>query len=128
MSMVNTFGEFEMRVHFAELLGRDRAWEAAAGWDGARYYFCEKQGVPGFVGMITTWDTARDAKEFARAWSDWAARRDRSKAVIDHVNMMTTNDGLVAIRRTGKDVLIADGVPAGRVEAVFAALASATRK
>ncbi len=29
---------------------------------------------------------------------------------------------------TGKDVLVADGVPESRVEAVFAALASATRK
>ena len=133
MSMANTFGEFEMRVHFTELLGRDRAREAAAGWDGARYYFCEKEGVPSFFGMITTWDTEKDAKEFARAWSDWAATRDGNgkstvAAVIDRVTMVTTDDGLVAIRTTGKDVLIADGVPQDRIGAVFTALASATRK
>ena len=38
---VNTLGEFAVRVQFTEVLGRRRATEVAAGWDGGRYFICE---------------------------------------------------------------------------------------
>lgn len=127
----NTMGEFEMRVHFHEKLGRAAARKAAEGWDGARYHFCEKEGTSGFVGLITTWDTEQDAKEFAKAWADWAGKRDGEKPAYEPTGKrlaVETKDGLVVIDTAGKDVLVADGVPADRIEAVLAALASATRK
>ena len=131
----NVMGEFEMQVHFRELLGRTTADRAAEGWDGSRYWFCEKAGATGFLGMITTWDTVRDAGEFAVAWARWAARRDgETRAVHALFDGLTptgyavdTKDGRVVVRIRGADVLIADGVPAGRGPAVFRALGASCR-
>ncbi|MHC4953105.1 MAG: hypothetical protein ACYTGZ_04390 [Planctomycetota bacterium] len=129
----NTLGEFGARVHLTERLGRRRAKRAAAGWDGARYHVCEREDAPLFFGMISTWDSAKDAAEFADAWAHWARVRD-DKDVPSVLlesgadKSIATRDGLVVVRVSGKDVLVADGVPRDRLEPVFKALASATRK
>jgi hypothetical protein len=39
-----------------------------------------------------------------------------------------TDDGLVVVRQQGADVLVADGVPPDRVEAVFAAMVAGERR
>jgi hypothetical protein len=123
-------GEFDLRVLFTEALGRDRARTAAAGWDGAVSWFCERDGSPSFLGLVTTWDEATDAEEFARAWADWAAARDGKKGGVGGEGeelRVETEDGLVVVRRNGNDVLVADGVPPDRVDAVFAAMAEVKR-
>jgi len=132
LRLSNVMGEFDMRVHFTEILGRKEAARAAAGWDGARFWFCAKEGQPSFYGMLTTWDTEEDAREFADAWARWAAWRDAKKereftrdGDTAHVE---TKEGLVVVRRNGRDVLVADGVPEDRVDAVLAAMAGATRE
>ena len=135
LELASTMGEFELRVHFLELLGHERAVKAAAGWDGARYFFASKKGAPEFFGAVTTWDTDEDAVEFARAWADWAAKRDgevrpvlvgegRFRGLLS----VHTKEGLVRVRHAGRDVLVADGVPQDRAEEVFRALAAATRR
>jgi hypothetical protein len=130
LALANVMGEFEIRVHFTESLGRERAAAAAAGWDGMRYHFCEKKGTTSFFGALSTWDSEGDAQEFAAAWTDWAAGRDggsRTTRESGQTRLVETDEGLVAVRRQGRDVLIADGLPPDRVEAVMAALAAATR-
>jgi hypothetical protein len=130
LALANVMGEFEVRVHFSESLGRKRAAAAAVGWDGMRYHFCEKKGAPAFFGAVSTWDSEDDAQEFAAAWADWAAGRDggsRETRESGETHLIETDEGLVAVRRHGRDVLIADGVPPDRVEATLAALAAATR-
>ncbi|MHC4847779.1 MAG: hypothetical protein ACYTEG_04915, partial [Planctomycetota bacterium] len=125
----NTMGEFLLRVHLTEFLGRKRATEVAAGWDGARYFICEKKGEPLFAAVISAWDTEQDALDFARAWAQWAGGRD---GVVDRkVWRMKqgfrtgTDDGLVVTRIDGKKVLVVDGVPPHRKEQVLQALAAA---
>jgi hypothetical protein len=129
--IANVMGEFEMGIHFTEILGREWAERAARGWDGARYHLCAREGEPPFFGMVTTWDAWFDAWEFAHAWAGWASRRDgKTRGVrIDRDGFtVKTDEGLVVVRiRGGKDVLVADGVPEERVEPVLAALASAAR-
>ncbi|MHC4957192.1 MAG: hypothetical protein ACYTGN_02370 [Planctomycetota bacterium] len=71
-TMTNTMGEFEIRVLFTPAIGKKAAHKAAAGWDGARFHFCEKEGETPFFGMVTTWDTETDAAEFREAWDAWA--------------------------------------------------------
>lgn len=130
-SLSSTSGEFDVRIQFTEVLGRKRSEEAAAGWDGMRLHFCEKEGASGFVGIISTWDTEDDAHEFAQAWGDWASRRDgetRSRAQKDGRDYVDTADGLVVVEVRGRDVVVADGVPADRVDPVLAALGSAERR
>ena len=128
----NTMGEFMVRVHFTELLGRRRATRVAEGWDGARFHLCEREGEGLFFGMISTWDTERDAEEFSRAWAEWASLRDdkqkpREVVVAEPERRVATRDGLVVVRRIGKDVVVMDGIAPDRVQAVAAALRSAKR-
>ena len=123
----NTMGEFEMRLLFVETLGRRRAESAADGWDGARYHFCLKEGLPSFVGVSSVWDTEKDAAEFASAWAEWASRRDGGGNPIEEQwpdLRVRTKEGLVVIRRQATRVGVADGVPEDRVEEVLAALGS----
>ncbi len=137
VSLVNTFGEFDARVFFTTALkDRRKAAAIAAGWDGGRVWFCEKEGATPFVGMMTTWDTEADAREFGRAWADWASIRDRpasSAAIAEGQSATTTHykiktsDGFVVVRVKGRDVVIADGVPGGRARRVLDKMAGARR-
>jgi len=129
----NTAGEFLLRVHLTELLGRRRATRVAAGWDGARYHLCEREGQPLFFGVMSTWDTEEDAEEFARAWADWASLRDdkekpREVVVAAPDRRVQTKQGLVIVRRAGRDVVVLDGIALERSEAVVKALLSAKRE
>jgi hypothetical protein len=134
LSMANTSGEFDLQIQFREHLGQERGDAAAAGWDGMRYFFCEKQGTAGFIGLVSTWDSEEDAREFARAWIDWASLRDgkedpaRIVTAEDGTLTADTPDGRVEVRIDKTMVLVADGVPADRAAEVFAALASAKPK
>jgi hypothetical protein len=132
LGLANTSGEFDLRIQFTELLGRERAEKAAAGWDGIRFFFCEKEGTNGFLGLVSTWDTAEDAMEFAEAWIDWACLRDgrETEARLSERYTWTadTADGLVVVDIMENDVFVADGVPADRVDEVMAALEGAERR
>lgn len=128
LRFTGVMGEFDVRLLFAEKLGRMRARVAAAGWDGARYWYCEKAGLPAFFGMATVWDARVDAREFAHAWADWALRRDgNDHGAGGHGEewRVGTKEGLVVVRLEEDRVYVADGVPPDRVEAVLAAMASA---
>ena len=131
LALANTSGEFDTQIQFRETLGRERADRAAAGWDGMRYFFCEKEGTAGFIGLISVWDTEQDAAEFAQAWLDWSAARDggeqklRIEPLADGVRIVESAEGRVAAMVDGTRVLVADGVPVGQEMAVFAALNSA---
>ena len=109
----NTMGEFSVRVHLTEALGRKRATRIAEGWDGLRFFFCEAKGAPLFVGIVSEWDSETDAEEFAQGWSQWAAK---------------TEGGAVVVRRRGTRVVVSDGAPEGRTEAVLGALLAARAK
>jgi len=129
----NTMGEFVVRIHFTEILGRRRATRVSEGWDGARLHLCEREGQPLFFGLVSTWDSEADATEFARAWADWASRRDdkdapREVVAADPDLRVATKDGLVVVRRSGRDVLVLDGISLDRVDAVAKALGSAKRE
>ncbi len=126
----DTVGELELRVHLTPLLGRERAVRAAAGWDGARYHLCLRDGAAPFFGLVSAWDSEQDAWEFAGAWAEWAARRDGAKAprrMAPGGWAVATAEGEVRVEVRGTLVLVADGVPEGREAEVLAALASAER-
>jgi hypothetical protein len=124
-----TAGEFQLRVTLTEAIGRKMATRATEGWDGGQYFVCEKKAAPMFVGYVTEWDTAEDATEFADAWLQFAARRDKSEAAkvrkLEGRRELVTGDGVVAVRVDGVRVYIADGVPPAKAAAVMSALASA---
>ncbi|HLV37527.1 MAG TPA: hypothetical protein VKY59_20585 [Spirillospora sp.] len=71
-----TFGEFYLREYLKTQLSNRAAALAAAGWGGDHYriYRHTETGELAWV-MRIEWDTARDAAEFADAYSDFLARR-----------------------------------------------------
>lgn len=123
----NVMGEFDVRIQFFEALGEREAYRAAAGWDGARFFLCAKPGMPDFLGIVSTWDTPADARQFGAAWLAWANRRDGRRAELGPHATVRTREGLVVVRLAGRDVYVADGVPDDRLESVMQALASARR-
>lgn len=130
LRFTDVLGEFDVRVMLAETLGRPRARAAAAGWDGGRYWLCEKAEVPSFFGAVTVWDAEEDAREFAQAWADWALCRDGKEGGSSGSGgewRVETKEGLVIVRQKGTDVLVADGVPPERAAAVLGAMAASRR-
>jgi len=124
----DVFGELDLRILLTEDLGRSDARAAAAGWDGARYWFCEREGAPSFIGAVTAWDSPEDASEFAFAWARWASLRDGGKKKPAEAGgswRADTKEGLVVTKAAGSLAFVADGVPPGRVDAVLAAMAAA---
>ena len=92
----NTLGELEWRIYFS-LWKKDVALDAAAGWDGDRYrVVTDKAGA--LVGLlVTTWDSAADAKEFAAAYQATVAVRFPGK------------ERQVWVKTKGASVYIVDG-------------------
>ncbi len=137
----NVMGEFEIRTHLAGALGKKAAIEAAAGWDGCRYHVCELperatmfgliRERPLVIGMITTWDTPKDAAQFAAAWAAWGGKRDEGRPhdLVPGENSIRvdTEDGPLHVVIDGLDVIVCDGAPPERMAAVVRALRSSQR-
>ncbi len=116
----DTLGEFGIRQLLETRLPRRRARAAAAGWGGDRYAVVEVGGADVLL-WRTEWDDEREAEEFARAADDWLAARHGVTPfwmVQFGRDDMDRPDGRIArIRRTGRTVLVVDGIPAGAEEA-----------
>ena len=102
----DTLGELILRIWLTEGgVARADATVAAAGWGGDRLVVLRGPDGAVGVGMITTWDTAADAAEFATAATTAAAAQTPAGAVA--------SDGLrtvlVAVGDRAADILVALG-------------------
>ncbi|MFT7641772.1 MAG: hypothetical protein ACI9G1_003523 [Pirellulaceae bacterium] len=117
----NVIGEFQMRILLARVPG---AYDAAAGWDGDRFDIYENPQTKN-VGMVwlTTWDSKKDADEFARAYETQINRKlkiedpdpldlnDDEKA-DEKVDLTVDKDGKTyRIIHRDMDVLVLEGFP-----------------
>ena len=97
-------GEFTVRILETEIDGQPGA--ASAGWGGDRYWVYKKS-KSNFVVWRTTWDSARDAKEFF----------DLSKRALSKMGKKSGNDRWLKNKRVysatkrGMDVDLLLGVP-----------------
>ncbi len=123
----NVLGELQISV----LLRRHWGKQSAAGWDGDR--FAVFDGPDERVGMVwfTTWDSERDASEFAGAYAQYvrsrlglgdatkdAAKGNEPPKVADDVRL--DRDGAVyRIARRGTDVIAIEGFPAKTSDKLF---------
>src|SRR6185503_10720974 len=106
-------GEFGYQVMLSEFISRSVARTAATGWGGDRYAFYENK-VAGESALIqyTTWDTAKDAKEFFDAYSLRSEKRYKVNGPTDanaQPRIYETSEGLVSIELRDKDVVIIEG-------------------
>jgi hypothetical protein len=123
----NVLGELQISI----LLRRHWGSQSAAGWDGDR--FAVFDGPDERLGMVwfTTWDSERDASEFAGAYAQYVrsrlglgdANKDAAKGneppkVADDVRL--DRDGAVyRIARRGTDVIAIEGFPAETSDKLF---------
>ncbi len=102
----DTLGELILRIWLSEGgVPRAEAPAATAGWGGDRLLILRGPDGAVGIGMITTWDTAADAAEFATAATAAAAARTPAGVVA--------SDGLrtvyIAMGDRAKDILVALG-------------------
>lgn len=113
---VNTLGEMGFQTIFKDLMG-DKKLVACAGWDGDRIHSYEvKDAKKSSVVWYTTWDSKKDAKEFATAYKDLLCKKYKLGEVKPVKGVWSFAKGgenhLLNLR--GKDVLIIEGAPVGR--------------
>lgn len=101
----NVMGEFQILVLFEELGAPNP--QAAAGWDGDRFWGFENGGKVMLV-WFSTWDSENDATEFADAYAGVLSNKySGSTREGDVISVSDTEKCLV--RRKGPDVLVIDG-------------------
>ncbi|MHC4470277.1 MAG: hypothetical protein ACYTDY_06285 [Planctomycetota bacterium] len=128
----NVLGELGAYIVLKTHLVRSYAPEMAAGWDGDRILLLEAAGRPTLLAWYTTWDTARDAEEFAAAAKKMFTIR-RPNADLKEVQgkghvLQTDGENAHAIVRRGADVLVAEGLPREGFAEVLNALRSAKKE
>ena len=106
---VNTVGEVQWRIIFAEYEMKNIAKAASAGWDGDTFAVLKRDGSDDLLLLLyTSWDSEAEAEEFAGAYRDLLEVKypDGSEQVRVDVN--------------GADVLILEGGEAGTADALLA--------
>jgi hypothetical protein len=106
----NVLGELQISV----MLGR-QGGKAAAGWDGDRYAVFEGPGQKLGLVWLSTWDSADDAREFAKTYTRYQTKRIGKEAyqperVPDSI-WRCINDVCHVVERRGEDVAVIEGFP-----------------
>ena len=97
---VNTIGEIQWRIIFSEYEMGYAAKEASAGWDGDVYAVLKKKNSDDLLLLLyTSWDTDKDANEFAENYENLLK--------IKYINDIIE----VKVKVVDKDVLIIEGGP-----------------
>jgi hypothetical protein len=105
----NVFGELSWKVYF-ELWKVPRADEAAEGWGGDRYAVARRPDGRLIGRIATTWDTPRDAEQFATAFvASVAARFPGAETSRPEAGIARSPAGKVFVRLAGNRVFIVDG-------------------
>src|SRR5262249_14007534 len=106
-------GEFGYMILLAQFVSRMSARAAADGWSGDRYALYENPGTGGSVlAQYTTWETAKDAREFFEAYADRSETRyntRRSDKQQQDTCVLETSEGLVYIGLRDRDVVVIEG-------------------
>ncbi len=104
----NVMGELQFQIYLQQWNVKQA--DASAGWGGDRYAVVkDKDGrITGY--LATSWDTEKDAQEFAAAYVETLkARFPGADVSKPDAGVARTDKGKVFVRQTGKDVFIVDG-------------------
>jgi len=122
----NTLGELGVRIVLESHLGKDWPRAAAVGWDGDRILLLSNGDADPILAWLTTWDSKRDAREFADA-----AKRVLAVLAPGAVPKLIEKQGILACVNDGqahvivareRDVLLALGLPTDGFAKTVAAL------
>lgn len=106
-------GEFGYQMILNEYINKDTAQVAAAGWGGDKYATYEDSKTGDLlVAQFTTWDRLQDSEEFFKAYAERTENRFKVKSAADtpaNLRLYETGEGLIAIEKRDKDVVIIEG-------------------
>lgn len=106
---VNTIGEIQWRIIFAEYEKEQTGKKAAAGWNGDIYAVLKKKDRNELLLLIyTSWDSKADAQEFAAAYQNLLKVK------------YPDGKAKVKVELIKRDVLIMEGVEEGSFEVLLA--------
>ena len=97
--MAGSWGEFGTRLILGAALGDSAAGVPSRGWDGDRFALYRRDSGLHYA-WSSTWDTPRDAEQFARAYAQSLARRVPGTAKLE------TGAGLVSLRTRDRSATI----------------------
>jgi len=125
-------GEFGYMVLLAQFINKMSARAAADGWSGDRYALYENPTTGDSVlAQYTTWDTAKDAREFFDAYADRSEVRynvQRSDKSQPDNCTIETSEGLVYISLRNNDVIVIEGARSQQQTASLAELLWKSKK
>lgn len=104
----NTWGELQWSIYLDQW-GVEQP-DAAVGWGGDKYSVIKREdgNLIGFI--ATTWDTAKDAKEFHDAYvASLASRFKGADTSKPEAGVARSDKGKVFVKLVGKNVFIVDG-------------------
>lgn len=117
----NTLGELLTRTWLNEFEIK-RVRRIHRGWDGDRFAVFAKEGQTDALLWMSTWDRERDAREFAEAARDVLLKKYPGKA-LEEVRpwlwRMKSGDSAHALLMRGKEVILAENIPADRLEGLM---------
>lgn len=102
----NVLGEWFTQLVLSEYVSDDLAIVAAEGWGGDVYVAMVDEGSrDGALFLMTIWDSARDAQEFAAAFLDYGDARFGNRQVELGRFTWESAEGLVLFERSGNQTL-----------------------
>ncbi|HVF92241.1 MAG TPA: DUF6782 family putative metallopeptidase [Blastocatellia bacterium] len=109
-------GEFGFQIMLSEFISKGDSRRASEGWGGDRYATYQEKTGAVMIAQYSTWDTARDAEEFFKAYCERTEKRYRSARTAPPEagggqgrRLYQTEEGLVMIELRGQDVVIIEG-------------------
>lgn len=117
-----TLGEFRLSQILAQHLDPKEVETACSGWDGDQYAAFEKPNKSLAAVWFSTWDSERDAAEFADLFKrvlqtthdTWSSREGEPMG-----GLFETENDMVAIEARGTDVVVLLGIPENAFENVW---------
>jgi hypothetical protein len=134
----NVLGEFGLRLLLEEFTTTEEALGASAGWDGDRFRVWRREPAgPAaarrwLIILVTTWDSAADAREFLDAYCHLIVNKYRQEEALRVARpgrrLWRTERGLVEAALRGRDVLVVEGFEDGERETLWQALSEYGRE
>jgi hypothetical protein len=122
LSLEDDAGEFAVRGVLERFLPEEEAQAAAEGWGGDQYHLYERPEDGGLaLVFLTAWDTEAAARKFADAYARLIPRKyvaAREGLAGQGMRRWTAKGDALLVERRGGDVLIVEGVPAGKADHV----------
>jgi hypothetical protein len=109
-ALEETLGELIVGLYLSEELPEEKAWQAAAGWDGDTFVVWERETGRQVVVWRTVWDSSADAREFENGLVTFVEQRyfpvrpvRPPRGIIGH--WWEADAGTFHVCRTGRYVL-----------------------